>query len=102
MNKDLVLQSLGKIGLIPVAVLDYAECAVPLVKALSAGGIGTVEVTLRTDAGLDGISRIKRQIPEFLVGSGSVLDPDQAAKAVQAGADYIVSPGFSPDIASDL
>lgn len=94
MNNDSVLDRLGKIGLIPTAVLDSPRHAFPLAEALRKGGIDTVEVTLRTEAAIEGISLIKRACPDFLVGAGTVLCPKQAEDAVKAGADYIVSPGF--------
>lgn len=98
MNDASILKTLGTIGLIPIAVLDCAEHAVPLAQALSKGGIDTIEVTLRTDCALEGICRIKKQLPHFLVGVGTVLNIEQAEKAVKAGADYIVSPGFSVEL----
>ena len=97
MYKEYILNQLGDIGIIPTAVLDCAEHAVPLAKALKKGGIDTVEVTLRTEFALEGISRIKKEMPDFLVGAGTVLNKEQAQKAVKAGADYIVSPGFDEE-----
>ncbi len=89
-----VLESLEKIGLVPLAAVDRAEDAVGLAKALKAGGIGTVEITFRTECAAEAIRQVKRKTSDFLVGAGTVIDPDQAAKAVRAGADYIVMPGF--------
>ncbi len=97
MDGNRVLDRLGKIGLIPTAVLDCAEHAVPLAKALRNGGIDTVEVTLRTEYALAGISQIRKELPEFLVGAGTVLNKKQAEQAVKAGANYIVSPGFDEE-----
>lgn len=97
MYKEYILDRLGDIGIIPTAVLDCAEHAVPLAKALKKGGIDTVEVTLRTEFALEGISRIKKELPDFAVGAGTVLNMEQAQKAVEAGADYIVSPGFDEE-----
>jgi len=98
MNESSILKRLGNIGLIPVAILDTAAHAVPLAQALCKGGIDTIEVTLRSDCALEGISLIKKQLPDFLVGAGTVLNIEQAEKAVKAGADYIVSPGFSAEL----
>lgn len=100
MNEASVLKKLGDIGLVPVTVLDTAEHAVPLMEALQKGGVDTAEITLRTDCALEGISRMKKQRPDFLVGAGTVLNAEQAEKAVKAGADYIVSPGFNAELVS--
>ena len=89
-----VLETLGEIGLIPLAVIDQPEDAAGLVKALKAGGIGTVEITFRTQCAAEAIRQAKREVPDFLVGAGTVVNPDQAKEAVRAGADYIVMPGF--------
>jgi len=93
-----VMDALEKIGLVPLAVLDDAADAVPLAKALRAGGIDTMEITFRTECALDAISSVKKEIPDFLVGAGTVLTLQQAQNAVKAGSDYIVMPGFDPEI----
>lgn len=93
-----ILETLGKIGLVPLAVLDAARDAVPLAKALKAGGVDTMEITFRTDCTLEAIEAVKKQIPDFLVGAGTVLTVEQAKNAVKYGADYIVMPGFSAEI----
>lgn len=80
----------------PVVVVDDAEQAVPMARALSRGGIGIVEVTLRTAAGLAAIERIAADVPEVVVGAGTVTTPHQARDAARAGARFIVTPG-SPD-----
>ena len=93
-----VMEILGKTGLVPLAVLDDAESAVPLAKALHAGGIDTMEITFRTDCARDAIAAVKRDVPGFLPGAGTVLTVGQAQDAVQAGAEYIVTPGFDEEI----
>jgi 2-dehydro-3-deoxyphosphogluconate aldolase / (4S)-4-hydroxy-2-oxoglutarate aldolase len=93
-----VLEMLGKIGLVPLAVLDAAKDAVPLAEALKAGGVETMEITFRTDCTLEAIQAVKKQTPDFLVGAGTVLTVEQAKNAVKYGADYIVMPGFSAEI----
>lgn len=93
-----IMDTLGKIGLIPLAVLDDPAAAVPLAKALRAGGVDTIEITFRTGCALDAIHSIKRDVPGFLVGAGTVLTEQQAQKAVEAGADYIVMPGFDAGV----
>ena len=85
-------------GLVPVVVLNDARDAVPLAKALCEGGLPVAEVTFRTDAAEESIRRIAEAFPEMLVGAGTVLTTDQVDRAVAAGAKFIVSPGFDPEI----
>ncbi len=80
-----------------MVVLDHPDQAVPLGEALLAGGIDVVEVTLRTDAGLEAIRRLAG-LPGLHVGAGSVLVPDQVDQVVDAGARFVVSPGLSVDV----
>lgn len=93
-----IIETLGKIGLVPLAVLDDAGTAVPLAKALQAGGVGTMEITFRTACARDAIAAVKQQVPGFIPGAGTVLSVEQAKEAVEAGADYIVTPGFDAEI----
>jgi len=95
-----VLEELKKIGIIPVIKIDDAEKAVPLAKALALGGIPCAEVTFRTAQAEDAIRRIKAEVPEVLLGAGTVLTIEQADKAINAGAKFIVTPGFNPKIVS--
>lgn len=81
---------------IPVVTIDDPEIAPRLADALLAGGIGIVEVTLRSDAGLAAIRRLKRSHPAMVVAAGTVLSPRQMADAAEAGADFAVSPGATP------
>ncbi|SCK17671.1 2-keto-3-deoxy-phosphogluconate aldolase [Streptomyces sp. WMMB 714] len=80
---------------IPVVVLDDAADAVPLARALVAGGLPVIEVTLRTDAAPEAIRAIAEQVPEAVVGAGTVLTPEHADRAVAAGARFLVSPGWT-------
>lgn len=80
---------------IPVVVLDDAADAVPLAKALAAGGLPAIEITLRTPAALDAIRAVASAVPEAVVGAGTVLDPGQVQAAVDAGARFLVSPGWT-------
>jgi len=80
-------------GVIAVLVVDRKEDAVPVAEALQAGGINSIELTLRTAAGLDAIREIKKHFPALLVGAGTVLTPDQVAQVKDAGADFAVAPG---------
>jgi len=91
-----VLEKLEKIGIVPVIKIDDAEKAVPLAKALAAGGIPCAEVTFRTAQGVEAIKRIAREVPDVLVGAGTVLTTAQVDQAIDAGAKFIVSPGLNP------
>ena len=88
---------LDRCPVVPVVVLDDPSQAVPLGEALLAGGIDVIEITLRTDAGLESIRRLA-DLPGLLVGAGSVLVPDQVDEVVKAGAKFVVSPGISADV----
>ena len=79
--------------IVPVMVINKVEHAVPLAKALVAGGITTLEITLRTEAALESITRIKAEVPEATVGAGTIINIDTLNKAIAAGAEFIVSPG---------
>lgn len=83
-----------QIAIVPVVVIDDAAKAVPLARALVAGGLPSAEVTLRTAAALDAIRAMSAEVPEILVGAGTVLNVEQASAAAEAGARYIVSPGY--------
>ena len=81
--------------IVPVVVIDDADNAVPLANALIENGLGAIEVTLRTAAGLDAIERIAKDVPGMLVGAGSVRRPAQVAEVKSAGAQFAVCPGSS-------
>ncbi len=91
-----VLKKIEAIGIVPVVKIDRAEDAVPLARALVNGGLPCAEVTFRTDAAADAIAAMTKAFPDMLVGAGTVLTPEQADAAVQAGAKFIVSPGLNP------
>ena len=93
-----VLVKLGKIGIVPVIALDDAKDALPLGKALLAGGIACAEVTFRTAAAEDVIKTLTKELPEMLTGAGTVLTTEQVDRAVAAGAKFIVSPGLNPKV----
>ncbi len=78
---------------LPVVVLHEVEQAVPVARALSAGGVRVMEVTLRTDAALEAIRRVAAEVPDVVVGAGTVITPDQARAAAEAGAAFLVTPG---------
>ncbi|WP_238421806.1 bifunctional 4-hydroxy-2-oxoglutarate aldolase/2-dehydro-3-deoxy-phosphogluconate aldolase [Gordonia sp. 'Campus'] len=83
---------------IPVVVLDDAARAVPLARALLAGGIDTMEITLRTATALDSIRAVADQVPEMAVGAGTVTSVAQLDRAVDAGATFVVTPGATPTL----
>ncbi len=93
-----ILEEIEKIGIVPVVVLETAEKAVPVAKALQAGGINCAEVTFRTAAAEEAIRNITREMPEMLVGAGTVLTTEQADRAIAAGARFIVTPGYNPRV----
>ena len=93
-----VLKSFERIGIIPVVVLDDAKDAEPLGAALMEGGLPCAEVTFRTDAAEESIRIMAAAYPDMLVGAGTVLTTEQVDRAVDAGAKFIVSPGFDPKV----
>ena len=95
-----VLTKITEIGVIPVIAINDAQKAVPLAKALQAGGIPCAEITFRTAQGEESIRRIAKETPEVLLGAGTVTTIEQVDHAIAAGAKFIVSPGFNPKIAA--
>ena len=93
-----VLEKIRKMGIVPVVVIENEKDAVSLADALCNGGLACAEVTFRTAAAGEAIRLMKEAHPEMLVGAGTVLTVDQVDRAVQAGAEFIVSPGFDPEI----
>ena len=91
-------QILEEYGIVPVVVLKKTEDAIPLADALYAGGLSCAEVTFRTDAAEESIKLMSAKYPDMLVGAGTVLTTEQVDRAVGAGAKFIVSPGFDPEI----
>lgn len=87
-----------EVGVVPVVVLNDAKDALPLAEALVEGGLPCAEVTFRTDAAEESIRLMAEKYPDMLVGAGTVLTIDQVDRAVGAGAKFIVSPGFDPEI----
>ena len=85
-------------GVIAVLVLDEVDHAVPLARALLDNGITVMELTLRTPAALDGLRRIRDEVPDMLAGAGTILTPGQVSAAVDAGAAFGVAPGLSPNV----
>ena len=93
-----VLQRIYEIGIVPVIAFNSVDEAVPLCKALVAGGLPAAEVTFRTACAEECIKKIHDEVPEMLLGAGTVLTEDQADRAMAAGASFIVAPGFDPNV----
>ena len=90
----------SEIRIIPVVVINDSADALPLGTALMEGGLPAAEVTFRTDAAEESIRIMADSFPDMLVGAGTVITKDQVDRAVEAGAKFIVSPGFDPEIVS--
>ncbi len=96
MNK--ILERLSSFGVVPVVVLNRVKDAEPLADALCEAGLPCAEVTFRTEAAAESIKIMKDKHPELLLGAGTVLTLEQVDRALEAGAEFIVSPGFDPEI----
>ena len=93
-----MLEKLSLAGIVPVIKVEDAADAVPLCKALSDGGLPVAEITFRSDAAEEAIRRVHEELPEVILGAGTVLTKDQVDRSINAGATYIVSPGLNPEI----
>jgi 2-dehydro-3-deoxyphosphogluconate aldolase / (4S)-4-hydroxy-2-oxoglutarate aldolase len=93
---DEALQRLRETRVVPVIVIDDPDDAVPLARALIAGGLTCAEITFRTPRAGEALRRIAAEVPDMFVGAGTVLTPEQAKAAREAGAQFIVAPGFGP------
>lgn len=91
---------LERVPVVPVVVIDDADRAVPVAEALVAGGLPVIEVTMRTAAAADAITAIAEQVPNAIIGAGTVLSSEHARTIVAAGAGFIVSPGLHEDVVS--
>ncbi len=92
-----IMKQMEQLGVVPVVVLDEVKHAVPLARAMQAGGVPCAEVTLRTAAGLGSIEAMA-QLGDILVGAGTVVTLDQCRDALSAGAKFIVSPGLNDKV----
>ena len=90
-----MLHQLHMAGIIPVIKIEKAQDAVPVCRALADGGLPVAEITFRTQAAAEAIQLVKQQLPDMLLGAGTVLTAAQADEAIKAGAAFIVSPGFN-------
>lgn len=93
-----ILRKISLIGIVPVIKIDDVNKAVPLAKALQAGGIPVAEITFRTEQAEEAIKKITKELPDILVGAGTVMTTEQVDRAVNAGAKFIVSPGLNPKV----
>jgi 2-dehydro-3-deoxyphosphogluconate aldolase/(4S)-4-hydroxy-2-oxoglutarate aldolase len=93
---------LDRVPVVPVVVIDTVEHAVPVARALAGGGLPVIELTLRTPVALEAIRAIADEVPEILIGAGTVNTPQQAEASVAAGAQFLVSPGATPTLLSAL
>ena len=97
----LTVEQAAACGVVPVVVLDDAKLAVPTAKALLKGGINAMEITFRTAAAKASIAKVAAEVPEMIVGAGTVINVEQLHDAVEAGAKFIVSPGSDADVISE-
>ena len=97
-NSTNVLGAIRVMKLVPVIIIESPSDAVPLAAALAGGGLPCAEVTFRTPNAAEAITRMASKFPDMLVGAGTVLTPQQAARALEAGARFIVAPGFNPAV----
>ncbi|MDR1913460.1 MAG: bifunctional 4-hydroxy-2-oxoglutarate aldolase/2-dehydro-3-deoxy-phosphogluconate aldolase [Clostridiales bacterium] len=93
-----IIQSISKIGIVPVIKINDPAAAVPLARALLDGGIRAIEITFRTAAAKEAIENVVKQAPDMLVGAGTVTTEEQLKDAEAVGAKFIVSPGLDSDI----
>ena len=93
-----IVEKVYQIGIIPVIAFNSVDEALPLCKALADGGLPAAEVTFRTACAEDCIRKIHEEMPEMLLGAGTVLTTEQADRAMAAGASFIVAPGFDPEV----
>ncbi|PSW22040.1 2-dehydro-3-deoxyphosphogluconate aldolase [Photobacterium sanctipauli] len=92
-----IAQQLADIKVIPVIAIDRAQDIIPLGKALAENGLPAAEITFRSDAAAEAIRLLREAQPDMLIGAGTVLNKEQAIAAKEAGATFVVSPGFNPN-----
>lgn len=92
------LETLRRVRVCPVIVIDDAKNAVPMARALAEGGLTCIEITMRTPAALDAMKRISAECPDVVMGAGTVLSPENARDARAAGAQFMVAPGINPEM----
>ncbi|MGF1762676.1 bifunctional 4-hydroxy-2-oxoglutarate aldolase/2-dehydro-3-deoxy-phosphogluconate aldolase [Aliivibrio kagoshimensis] len=92
-----IIEQLAAVKIIPVIAIDRAEDIIPLGKALADNGLPAAEITFRSDAAVEAIRLLRAAQPDMLIGAGTVLNREQAIAAKEAGATFVVSPGFNPN-----
>ena len=97
----MTVEQVAACGVVPVVVLEDAAQAVPTAKALLKGGINAMEITFRTSAAKASIEKVAKEVPEMIVGAGTVVNVQQLHDAVEAGAKFIVSPGSDAEIIAE-
>ena len=97
-NADAIFSRFERAKLVPVVALDDPAAAVPVARALLAGGLDVMELVLRTPAAVESVRAVAANVPDMLVGAGTVLSTEQAESAVDAGATFLVSPGTNPKV----
>jgi 2-dehydro-3-deoxyphosphogluconate aldolase/(4S)-4-hydroxy-2-oxoglutarate aldolase len=93
-----IIQKVDNAGVIAVLVIDEVKHAVPVAKALQAGGVSAIELTLRTPVAWEAAKAIKHEVPQITLGFGTVLTIEQALNAAKVGADFAVAPGCNPKV----
>lgn len=96
-----LIKKIDEAGIIAVLIIDEVKHAVPVAKALLAGGVDAIELTLRTPAAIESAKAISKEVPEISLGFGTVLTVDQVKAVVDVGADFAVSPGCNPKIIAE-
>ena len=99
MEFEKVLEQIGQIGILPVVKIEAREQAAPLAECLVRAGFPAVEITFRTGACTEAIREIKKKVPGVLVGAGTVETEKQAREAMEAGAEFLISPGWNRTLA---
>ena len=98
LNLAAITTQLQRLKVVPVIVLDHAEDILPLADTLAQNGLSVAEITFRSPAAGEAIRLLRQQRPDFLIAAGTVLTADQVFQAKNAGADFVVTPGFNPKI----
>lgn len=97
----MTVEQIAACGVVPVVVLEDAAQAVPTAKALLKGGINAMEITFRTSAAKESIEKVAKEVPEMIVGAGTVVNLQQLRDAVEAGAKFIVCPGTDAELIAE-
>ena len=98
LNLATITTQLQRLKVVPVIALDHAEDILPLADTLAQNGLSVAEITFRSPAAREAIRLLRQQRPDFLIAAGTVLTADQVFQAKNAGADFVVTPGFNPKI----